>query len=123
MSGNPEFLESNAISGALQWIESALAGNLASAVAIIAIACFGMMLMSGRISKRRGVQLVFGCFIVFGAGPIAQGIVHTILGVDHGGRLEPAKMPPAILQSAPTSATLPADTYDPYAGAALPPRR
>ena len=122
MNGNPEFFESNAIPGALHWIEGALTGSLASAVAIIAIACFGLMLMSGRISKSRGVQLVLGCFIVFGSGPIAQGIVSSIVKAEHGSGSQPITRAPPFLQSAPATVAIP-DSYDPYAGAALPPRR
>ena len=108
-----------AIGGAIGWIQAAMVGSLATAVAIIAIAGFGLMLLSGRLSRRRGFQLILGCFIVFGAPTIAAGILNALAAT--GARASP---PPAV----PTAATLPSVPvppasrsvpYDPYAGAAL----
>jgi type IV secretory pathway VirB2 component (pilin) len=121
MSGDAG-LRSDAIPAALQWIEAALTGSLATAIAIIAIGCFGMMLMFGRLSKRRGVQLVLGCFVVFGARPIAEGVVRSIIGAEPPSSPEAIEAPPPVLHSALTDRPA-AGPYDPYAGAALPPRR
>lgn len=119
---NPDLVGSqpNAIAAAVSWLEQTLIGNLAAVVAIIAVACFGLMLMSGRVSTRSGAQLIFGCFILFGASSIAAGIMGVL------GSSEPQGPPPAPVAAAPSVPVAQPPTshlYDPYAGAALPPRR
>lgn len=59
---------------ALQWIEGTLLGNLATAAAVIAVAMVGFMMLTGRIEWRRGLTVVIGCFIIFGAVAIVSGI-------------------------------------------------
>ena len=65
---------SGPILGALQWIEGTLLGNLATTAAIIAVAVVGLMMLTGRIEWRRGVTVVMGAFIVFGAAAIVAGM-------------------------------------------------
>ena len=65
---------SGPILGALQWLEGTLLGNLATTAAIIAVAVVGLMMLTGRIEWRRGVTVVVGAFIVFGAAAIVAGI-------------------------------------------------
>jgi type IV secretory pathway VirB2 component (pilin) len=59
---------------ALQWIEGTLLGNLATTAAVIAVAVVGFMMLTGRIEWRRGLTVVIGCFIIFGAVAIVSGI-------------------------------------------------
>ena len=65
---------SGPILGALQWIQGTLLGNLATTAAIIAVAVVGLMMLTGRIEWRRGVTVVMGAFIVFGAAAIVAGM-------------------------------------------------
>lgn len=114
---------SNALTEALEWIRLALTGSLATTVAIIAVASFGLMLISGRLSHRRGTQLIFGCFIIFGASSIAAGITDA-LGVFHMGDGEYSPSAPAVnVGPIPPQRPVTNTPYDPYAGAALPPHR
>jgi type IV secretion system protein VirB2 len=51
-----------------------LLGNVATAAAVIAVAVVGFMMLTGRIEWRRGLTVVIGCFIIFGAVAIVSGI-------------------------------------------------
>jgi type IV secretion system protein VirB2 len=90
------------------------------AVAVIAVACFGLMLLSGRLPKRRGTQLILGCFSIFGASSIAAGM----MAVPSPTNTAEPPIELAVIQPTPaTPQPVAARNYDPYAGAALPPRR
>ena len=63
-----------AISGALAWIQGTLLGSVATAVAVIAVASVGLLMLTGRMNWRFGATVVLGLFILFGAGAIVGGI-------------------------------------------------
>jgi type IV secretion system protein VirB2 len=65
---------SGPILAALQWIEGTLMGNVATTAAVIAVAVVGLMMLTGRIDWRRGLVVVLGAFIVFGAAAIVEGM-------------------------------------------------
>jgi type IV secretory pathway VirB2 component (pilin) len=65
---------SSPLVSALQWVQGTLLGNLATAAAVIAIAMVGFMMLMGRLEWRRGVTVVIGCFVIFGAVVIVSGI-------------------------------------------------
>lgn len=106
--------------GAVQWLQATLLGTVATAVAVIAIASVGLLLMSGRIDLRRGAQVIFGCFILFGASSIAGGIVRAVSGTREATspELPPPAPPPNLRGEVPKAQ--PTAPYDPYAGAAMP---
>jgi type IV secretion system protein VirB2 len=56
------------------WVQGTLLGNVATAVAVIAIATVGFMMLSGRINWRFGATVILGAFIIFGAAAIVAGI-------------------------------------------------
>jgi type IV secretory pathway VirB2 component (pilin) len=51
-----------------------LQGHVATSAAVIAVAVVGFMMLTGRIEWRRGVVVVIGCFVIFGAAAIVAGI-------------------------------------------------
>lgn len=112
-----------AIAGATNWLEATLLGTVATTIAVIAVAAVGFLLLSGRIDVRRSVQVIIGCFILFGASSIAAGIMHAATGdaASPGVALTPAPPPPVYAAPAarPPVKVVP---FDPYAGAALPTR-
>jgi type IV secretory pathway VirB2 component (pilin) len=65
---------SEPINAALEWIQGTLLGNLATTAAVIAVAVVGFLMLTGRIEWRRGLTVVIGCFIIFGATAIVAGI-------------------------------------------------
>lgn len=65
---------SGPIVNALGWIQGTLLGNVATTVAVIAVAMVGFMMLSGRINWRLGATVVLGCFVLFGATTIVAGI-------------------------------------------------
>ena len=65
---------SGAITGALGWIQGTLLGSVATAVAVIAVATVGLLMLTGRMNWRFGATVVLGLFILFGASAIVGGI-------------------------------------------------
>lgn len=65
---------SGPIVAALGWIQGTLMGNVATAVAVIAVAMVGFMMLTGRMNWRFGATVIIGCFILFGAASIVSGI-------------------------------------------------
>ena len=117
----PDPSQPNAIVASLGWIESILVGSIATGIAIIAFAWLGLLMMTGRIPSRRGAQVILGCFIVFGASTVAAG-VRSVLGSSETELPSPSVTTPIIATTA-TQQPHANQPYDPYAGAALPPRR
>lgn len=65
---------SGPIVAALGWMQGTLLGNVATAVAVMAVAAVGFMMLTGRMNWRFGATVIIGCFILFGAGAIVSGI-------------------------------------------------
>jgi type IV secretory pathway VirB2 component (pilin) len=65
---------SGPIIAALSWLQGTLMGQVATAVAVMAVAAVGFMMLSGRMNWRFGATVILGCFILFGAGAIVSGI-------------------------------------------------
>jgi type IV secretion system protein VirB2 len=65
---------SGPIVSALLWLQGTLLGNVATAVAVMAVAAVGFMMLTGRMNWRFGATVIIGCFILFGAGAIVSGI-------------------------------------------------
>jgi type IV secretory pathway VirB2 component (pilin) len=108
---------------ALQWLQATAIGTVGTSVAVIAVASVGFLLLSGRIDVRRGVRVIIGCFILFGAPSIAVGIMHAVSASGETDQVQPTPAPPpGVYAPAPHQTAPSAPPYDPYAGAALPTR-
>ena len=68
---------SGPIVSAVQWLQGTLLGTVATVVAVIAVACVGFLMLTGRINWRHGGVVILGCFILFGAVSIVAGIRST----------------------------------------------
>lgn len=68
---------SGPIVSAVQWLQGTLLGTIATVVAVIAVACVGLLMLTGRINWRHGAVVILGCFILFGAASIVAGIRAT----------------------------------------------
>ena len=71
---------STVILGAVSWLQGTLLGNVATAIAVIAVAGVGLMMLTGRMEWRRGAIVIVGAFIVFGAAAIVSGIRSVAQG-------------------------------------------
>ncbi|MFK0300649.1 TrbC/VirB2 family protein [Brevundimonas sp. NPDC090276] len=104
-----------------QWVQELLLGPVATSIAVIAVASLGLLMLSGRMNIRRAATVIVGCFILFGAASIAQGL-HGVSLAFTGKAPRPqsilAPLPPSIdaLSSQPKQTDGPAD---PYAGASV----
>ncbi len=65
---------SGPIVAALGWLQGTLLGNVATAVAVMAVAAVGFMMLTGRLNWRFGATVIIGVFILFGAASIVGGI-------------------------------------------------
>lgn len=65
---------SGPILAAVNWMQGTLLGNVATGVAVIAVAIVGLMMLTGRMNWRHGITVIIGCFILFGAAAIVAGI-------------------------------------------------
>lgn len=70
----PDPAGSGPITGAVDWLQGTLLGNVATAVAVIAVAAVGFMMLTGRVNWKYGATVVLGLFILFGAASIVGGI-------------------------------------------------
>lgn len=68
---------SGALVSAVNWLQGTLLGTVATVAAVIAVACVGFMMLTGRINWRYGATVILGCFILFGASSIVAGIHST----------------------------------------------
>ncbi|HWU74476.1 MAG TPA: TrbC/VirB2 family protein [Sphingomonas sp.] len=105
---------------AISWLQDLLLGTVATSIAVIAIAAIGFGMLSGRVNIRHGATVVLGCFILFGASTIVNGLRYAAGGV--GGDTAPpvvvvAPPPPPPPHVQPSGVPAP---YDPYAGASVP---
>lgn len=107
--------QGGALPSAVQWVEGVLTGSVGTSIAILAIAGVGFAMLQGRLSARDGLRVVLGCFILFGAPAIAQGLA---------GIYRSSASPIAIPTPAPlpklTPPPAPKANADPYAGASMP---
>jgi type IV secretory pathway VirB2 component (pilin) len=71
---------SSPILSAVSWLQGTLLGAVATALAVIAVAATGLLMLTGRIDWRRGATVILGCFIVFGAAAIVGGIRSVASG-------------------------------------------
>ena len=62
---------------AVNWLQGTLLGTVATVAAVIAVACVGFMMPTGRINWRYGATVIVGCFVLFGAASIVAGIQST----------------------------------------------
>lgn len=65
---------SGPIVAALGWLQGTLLGNVATAVAVMAVAAVGFLMLTGRMNWRFGATVIIGCFVLFGAASIVAGI-------------------------------------------------
>ena len=80
---------------------------------MLAVAWVGFQMLDGRISVKRGVEVILGCFILFSAPSIIAGLRGSTDEVALP-QIEPSPLP------SPSPSPSKAPAYDPYAGAAMP---
>lgn len=103
------------------WIQGAALGSIATIVAVVAVATVGMLMLSGRLELRRGITVVLGCFILFGASGISAAL--TGLASETISPSRPSASDAGPISSQLRSPAAPTGAYDPYAGASVPTTR
>jgi type IV secretory pathway VirB2 component (pilin) len=109
---------SSVVLAAAEWTQGTLLGTLATIIAVIAVAAIGLLMLSGRVDARRGITVMIGCFVLFGAPVIAKGLrgiiggSETVYATSEARMMNPLVIPPPSPQPKPSA-------VDPYAGAAI----
>ena len=101
---------------AANWLQQVVAGNAAMTLGVIAVAVLGLAMFNGQLPVRRGLVVVAGCFLLFGAPSIGQ----ALLGLSND---QAANVMPAHVQANVRTDQIPnvSPQRDPYAGAGLVP--
>ena len=108
----------SALVAAVSWIEGTLLGTLATSIAVVAVASVGFMMLTGHVDYRRGMTVIAGCFVLFGATSIAAGL-RALAST----QVAAAPVSAPAMARAPSAAPEPRPAqYDPYAGASVPTR-
>lgn len=103
--------------GAVDWVRGVLLGSIGTMIAVVAVAAVGLLMLSGRVPVRRGLIVVLGCFVLFSAATIADGLVSGATASATPPEPVSPPPPPAYTPSQPKPVP-----YDPYAGASVPSR-
>lgn len=107
---------SSALVSAVAWLQGTVLGTVATSVAVTAVAYVGMLLLMGRLEVRRGLTVIAGCFVLFGASAITGGIRSSVESEEMAAvYAAPAVAPPPAVPPMQRNA-------DPYAGASVPGR-
>lgn len=104
--------------GAVEWVRLVLLGALGMSTAALAVASIGLLMLSGRLPVRRGATVVVGCFVLFSAATIANGLVGAVVAPVHISADTVGIPQPIYAPTVPRSVP-----YDPYAGASVPVQR
>lgn len=104
-----------ALIGAVDWLRSVLLGPVGTTVAVLAVGGVGALMFNGYLPIRRGASVILGCFILFSATAIADGLVGGVRGPDIVP--SPAPVAPPVTYTLAVPKPVP---YDPYAGASVP---
>lgn len=91
-----------------------LTGSVAIGLCVLAMAVIGLLMLSGRLPVRAGLQVVLGCFVLLGAPVIAAAFITA------GQSVAPQVTEPDPPRELPDERRdIPPSAFDPYAGASL----
>lgn len=114
-SDDPSFSSSSALVDAVNWFEAMLLGSVGTTIAVLAVAAVGLLILSGRLPVRRGAMVILGCFILFSATTVANGLTAGASYADLAPAAAYSSSAPVYRPSVPQPVP-----YDPYAGASVP---
>jgi len=109
------------ITSGVAWVQGVALGTTATAIAVLAVAAIGLLMLSGRLELRRGVTVIIGCFVLFGAGSIA--VAFTGMTGPDAQSSHATNSGPGPLSSQLGYPDSPSGVHDPYAGASVPAAR
>jgi type IV secretion system protein VirB2 len=99
---------------ASRWLTDLLAGQIATTVAVLAVAFVGVRMLTGRLSVKAALRVVVGCFVLFGSSVLVKGLI--LAARDAGTPMAPPsatsyQAPPRPTPIAPPSSGNPFDPY------------
>jgi type IV secretory pathway VirB2 component (pilin) len=114
----PATSSDSALLSAAQWLDGLVQGPAAMTLAVLAVAATGLLMLNGRLPVRRGLTVVLGCFIMFGAPAIARGLLSSTAAIS-GQPVEQVPPEPPNPQLEPPNPPTSHAGDDPYAGASV----
>lgn len=102
------------ILAASEWLRALTLGQTATAIAVLGVASVGFAMLTGRMPVGHAVRVILGCFILFGAPAIVDGLMQLTSSTQETAAV-PQPSPPGL-----GSPPVPSRVTDPYAGAAVP---
>ncbi|WP_256471486.1 TrbC/VirB2 family protein [Erythrobacter aurantius] len=66
------------IGTSIDWVEALVLGEIATAMAIVAVATIGFMMLTGRVRMAGSFRVILGCFVLFGASSIAAALMGSV---------------------------------------------
>ena len=93
------------LASSIGWITGTMLGDLAVTLCVLAVAFVGFSMLTGRVSLRRGGQVILGCFLLLGAPVIAA----NLLALADGGGGQPEARPTVVYEAQPREPLQPAD--------------
>lgn len=72
-----QYISGSVLVSAVYWLLNLFINQLSQLLCTIAIAFVGFSMLSGRMNIKRGLSIIFGCFIIFSAREIADGLRMT----------------------------------------------
>ena len=62
----------------IDWVEALVLGEIATALAVVAVAIAGFMMLTGRVRMAGSFRVILGCFVLFGASSIAAALIDSV---------------------------------------------
>ena len=110
--------EAAALPAAASWLAGLAGGEFGVILAVIAVAVLGFVLLSGRVALRRAGRTALSCFILFGAGALANALLGIVSGDAGTSQYSDVPVPaPAALpeRTLPDTNSVPrSNPFDPY---------
>lgn len=88
-------------------------GDMATALAVIAVAMVGVLMLSGQLRVLRSLRVIAGCCVLFGASAIAGLLIET------GDEAEAPARIAVDIENAQPREELPPSDYSPYSRASV----
>ena len=107
---------SSSIVAGVTWIEHALLGTAATAIAVICVAGLGYTFLAGRVPARRAITVLIGCFVLFGAPTIAAGLSTLAMREPPSAFMGSEPIAPQFVVTPQTSSRSAPDPFNPYPG-------
>lgn len=110
------------LEGSANWLIGLTTGQIAIVLANLAVAIFGLGMLSGRLEIRKGFYVIVGCFLLLGSATIASTLVGALPANENLPYREapyeslPSTRAPLDFETPSRPVTRRGNPFDPYSG-------